>query len=101
VSTPEATSAPADQEMRDWKERAEKAELALRTLAGQHAVEKAELLHQIAQLKAELDQVRAQLANVQTQWKAKLEQAVHAWADQERAHWDGAVRNLLGRLASL
>ncbi len=105
VSTTGSASGPSPApelpDLRAWKERAEKAELALRSLAGQHAVEKAELLHQIAQLKAELDQVRAQLANVQTAWKSKLEQAVHAWAQEERAQWDRAVRNLLDRLAAL
>jgi len=73
------------------RRRAEQAETALRTLAGQHAVEKAALQHEIEELKKALAAAKAA--------QAAPAAAFDEWAAEVRRRFDEDVERLRRRLA--
>lgn len=82
-------------ELTELRRRAEKAELALRALAAQHAEKTADLLHQIETLKRELAEARAASAGLS---RDEVARAVDAWAEERRRRVDEEVADLRRRL---
>lgn len=103
VSTPPApppmggatSSQVASPELDSLRHRAEKAELALRMLATQHAEEKADLLHQIETLKRELSEARAAADDLR---RDAIARAVDTWAAERQRRADEEVADLRRRL---
>lgn len=89
-------SAVAASEMAELRRRAEKAELALRAMAAQHAEKTADLLHQIETLKRELAEARATPAGLSREAVAR---AVDAWTEERRRRVDEEAADLRRRLA--
>lgn len=77
----DASEASAEAALR---RRAEQAELALRQLAGQHAVEKAELLHEIETLKQRVAKAEESAARCAAADPAAVARKLEAWAAEHR-----------------
>ncbi|MCX7818160.1 MAG: hypothetical protein N2652_02970 [Kiritimatiellae bacterium] len=91
ASAASSVSPPAVDELR---RRAEKAELALRALATQHAERTAELLHQIETLKRELAEARA----AGSLSKEAVLKALAEWSAERRRRLEEEIADLTRRL---